>query len=245
MSEITKETLEYVVGLSQATSFSVPADSEAAFDRPLHRPPLPAAKPLAKPLEVSTLRSFAEYITANRDALKLDSYIIHVASAQRVELVSALEDLHRRRETPIVAVYAPPDNIFDKWVDLETAIVGLMSLCTNAGDRDAVLELLKKVTREGMEIREDSGLSQNVTIKDGIRTVERATTPNPVMLAPFRVFPEVAQPVSPFVLRLRGEPSIQVALRTADGGAWKAPAAESIAVALERMLSEGHPPILH
>jgi hypothetical protein len=82
-----------------------------------------------------------------------------------------------------------------------------------------------------------------VTVKEGVVRLGRESTPNPVLLAPYRTFTEVsAQPVSSFVLRIR--PGVHVLLKAADGDAWEVDAGEKIAVALERMLSEGHPPIL-
>jgi len=57
---------------------------------------------------------------------------------------------------------------------------------------------------------------------------------NPVTLTPYRTFREVAQPVSPFVLRFNED--AQAALFTGDGSVWKLEAVGLIAEYLRHNL---------
>lgn len=237
-----KEALEYLAGLGAANRFEVEslALDSVFFDKPLYRPDLPRPEPVATVRAVSTLRSLALYLRANVDKLDLASHLLHVSEPGRVDLISALEEYHRRRETPVAALYdSGVSKVLDRWLDLETGIISLISLFTPAGDRDLVLETLKSVRRENAEIRDDSGLSQAVTVKAGVASLATAKTPNPVTLFPYSAFPEADQVPRLFVLRLRGEGGgIEVLLKTADGDAWKTAAVEKVAQALEFALGD-------
>ena len=57
---------------------------------------------------------------------------------------------------------------------------------------------------------------------------------NPAPLRPLRTFPEVEQPVSPFVVRFKE--GKKAALFNADGGAWKVAAVKSIGSFLRKEL---------
>lgn len=68
-------------------------------------------------------------------------------------------------------------------------------------------------------------------------------SPNPVTLAPYRTFREIAQPESQFVFRLRGgvEGALpHAALFEADGAEWKLAAVGRIASFLRRALHDTH-----
>ncbi len=246
-----REALEYVADkLAPATKFAVlPGEEDSTlFDRKTYRTPDPRPVPLAKPLEVATLRSLADYVAANVDRLALGDHLIHVVSPERVELISRLETFHRQREVVLAAfAYASPAaRYLDQWMDLETATIALMATFTGQGDRDYTLELLKSITRDKAEVREDNGMSQKVTVAAGVVTKSAVTTKNPIVLAPFRTFAEVEQqPESLFVLRLRDADGIGVLLKLADGFAWKVDAVERVALALKAMLPEGAPNVIY
>jgi hypothetical protein len=245
-----KEALQFITGLVPATRYDINPESldTAFFDKAIHRAPDPRQIPLAKALEVATLRSFSEYLKANRDALQLESHAIHVVSPSRVELVSKLEPWHRRREVPIVATYSSGvEVLLDKLVDLESMTIGLMAMFTEQGDRAEVLAFLKSIRSENQEVREDDGFAQTVVVKAGVQAVDRKTTPNPVTLAPFRTFPEIEQqPASLFVLRLKAaDGGVGVLLKAADGNAWKVAAVKAVADKLAELLGADAPAILY
>jgi hypothetical protein len=75
-----------------------------------------------------------------------------------------------------------------------------------------------------------------VTVKTGIAKIEDVFVPNPVVLAPYRTFPEIAQPESKFIFRMQTGPT--AALFEADGGAWRNEAMGRIKAWLEEQLAE-------
>lgn len=238
------EALAYIrEKMSPAIRYQMP-DGSDVFDHPVFRAPEPEfAKPvpLATALIVSTLASFAEYLGRNMDALNLSVHVVHVAEPGKVLLVSSLESFHRRRETALMAHYESPALPYlDKWLSLEDATVGLMTVFTGQEGRDGLLAMLKSVKSERAEIREDDGLAQKVNVMAGVTTVATVKVPNPVLLAPYRSFPGElgAQPVSPFVVRLRdGQGGVEVIFKSADGGAWEVAAVEAVAQFLEAKLA--------
>jgi hypothetical protein len=243
-----REALEYVARtLAPAAKYFVPVGEEeyTYFDRAVHRPPHPTAPPQAAALKVSTLKALTDYLGTNVDGLDLKDYLIHVASPTAVHLVSRLEAFHRRREPILTAECAPAAaQAVDRWMSLDEAILNLMALFQPTGDHAYVLDLLKKVTGEGLEVREDSGYSQQVTVTSGVHLKDRVTVKNPLALAPFRTFAEIeGQPLSLFVLRVQQGP--QVLLKTADGHRWKVDAVQAIATYLERNRSGNVPAIIY
>jgi hypothetical protein len=89
-------------------------------------------------------------------------------------------------------------------------------------DTAKILKVVGNIKEETVRNIGDDGISQQVTAKAGIATVENVIVPNPVILAPYRSFIEVDQPESKFVFRMRSTGSEpQCALFEADGGAWK------------------------
>lgn len=87
---------------------------------------------------------------------------------------------------------------------------------------------------KGAEVQ-DNGISQMATVRDGVASLAKAKTPNPVTLRPYRTFNEVEQPASQFIFRINKLANL--ALFEADGGKWKLEAVESIANYLKNELA--------
>jgi|SRR5579862_475578 len=238
MPDVTKDALEYVVGLAPGARTDL--SDGPVFDKPVFRPPHPLVDPLPDPLKLLTLRSLAQYAASGVEAVNPEAaHFLHV-EPQRVSFVSTLSDFHRKREVLAVASFFPAcDQYINKWISLEDAIIGLLAEFDASGDRDAVIAALKAVKREDTEIHEDNGIGQQVTARAGVALVTMLSVPNPVSLAPFRTFPEVTQPLSLFALRLKDGP--QVVLKQADGSRWQVEAAASIGTYLSNALKSSAP----
>jgi hypothetical protein len=91
------------------------------------------------------------------------------------------------------------------------------------------------LTNDASRTSEDDGFTQRVNVKAGIRTKEDTTIQPRVDLAPYRTFPEVDQPMSPFVFRARctGEGIPALMLVEADGGRWKVEAIATLKAAMD------------
>ena len=86
----------------------------------------------------------------------------------------------------------------------------------------------------------DDGISQAVQSRKGIALVENVPIPSVVELQPYRVFREIDQPLSPFIVRARakdGSPP-SVALFEAGGEQWRLEAMQRIKTFLREHLPE-------
>lgn len=175
----------------------------------------------ASDLEVSSLTAILDYIAAAVSEFRQDM-ILHVQSPKRVTLVSLLDE-ERRRERLLTADANVSEFGFDRWYDQERFIMELQANFLPNED----LELLQAVAGnvEGGTTANygDDGVSQKTTIKSGIATREDVIVPNPATLIPYRTFPEIEQPESKFVFRIRDNrnDAPEFKLLEADGGAWK------------------------
>lgn len=77
-------------------------------------------------------------------------------------------------------------------------------------------------------------------LKQGVASKAEAIVPSPCVLKPFRTFPEVEQPASKFIFRMRDgmRDTVEAALFEADGGAWKNEARANISTYLCEQLKE-------
>lgn len=129
-----------------------------------------------------------------------------------------------------------PRIYFGDFQDIESMNIGLQSKFEDSKDRNTVLAVIGNLKEETVNNYGDDGTSQSVTAKTGIAQVDNVRVPNPVNLAPYRTFSEVAQPLSPFIFRMRKGP--EAALFEADGGAWKLEAMQNIKEYLTDNLAE-------
>ncbi len=189
--------------------------------------PVPAA------LLLSTLDSLIDY--AKKESP--DNPIIHVASPVEVRLLSCLHGDFQQRSCFAIAHCEPPKFEFGRFIQHEDFMISLQALFVDTGDRAAVLKTIGNLADENVATYEDDGVSQKVTVKTGVTRREEAKVPNPVTLAPYRTFGEVAQPASPFIFRMKsGSELPSCALFEADGGLWRLMAVDSLKVYLNKKL---------
>lgn len=195
-------------------------------------------------LKVCTLTGLLDYL-AHEPVTK---GIIHVESPTLVSVRGPIEEEEAtefRRQTFLVATteqFGAPFR-FGVFQGTEEFMIGLQT----AFVRDAILiDFMALVAgiRDGATVTlADDGISQSVTVQQGVSYVGEKKVPSPVTLAPYRTFAEIDQPASPFVVRLQraqregGLP--QVALFEADGQRWKLEAIQKIAAFLQERTA-GH-----
>jgi hypothetical protein len=192
-------------------------------------------EPKAEALAISTLTGFVDYIKSNIDAIDT-KLLIHVVSPSVVKLYGPL-NIDRDRETYLAAGADLPNNIrYERFLDTETFNIMLQSSFTDQGDKEILLKYTGLIKEENVKDTGDDGISQSVTIKTGVASVGQALVPNPVSLAPYRTFPEIEQPLSKFIFRMKDGPT--AALFEADGGAWRNQAILGIKEYLQEELKE-------
>ncbi|CAI3547499.1 hypothetical protein [Clostridium neonatale] len=228
-----RDALEYLVNLGEKKEAIIELD-QGTFSRvSLNR----VTEPVASKLTVSTLTGLVDYIKTNVDHLE-GKLLIQVKSPEEVALYSPL-NADREREKYVSAEAILPNNVvYDRFLDTERFNIMLQSAFVNNKDKEILLKYTGLIQDDAVKTIGDDGVSQQVTVKTGVASVGQAVVPNPVTLAPFRTFPEVEQPESKFIFRMKEGPS--AALFEADGGAWRNKAILNIKAYLEKELEHNH-----
>jgi hypothetical protein len=118
---------------------------------------------------------------------------------------------------------------FGHFYQHENFMIALQSLFVEDAMRNGLISVIGNIKAETGVTVADDGMAQVVTSKAGIALVAPSVVPNPILLAPWRTFREIAQPESLFVIRLAaGEKLPTVALFEADGAGWQLDAIASI-----------------
>lgn len=209
-----KEALEYLVELGREYDPTIEVDGRTYSTQNIQlvKDPKPAQ------IETTTLTALVDYLKSDMDE-KYGTLLVHVVSPSEVRLHSELRS-DQDRETYIVCKALTPNNIvFNRFSDTEQFNIMLQSSFVENEDRQILLKVTGTIQDKAVKEVGDDGVSQAVTIKTGVAKVGDVVVPNPVLLAPFRTFPEIEQPESKFIFRMQSGPS--AALFEADGGAWR------------------------
>lgn len=230
-----KEALEFVLSLSPASVLSKTRDeihgvqNWAKVGNKLE--PLKPECPV--PLEFSTLTGLVDYLEQNRDELDLPKVTVHVESHNRVAIIGpAFSEWKLRRRWAKASVEFSDGIEFGDYYDSEFFVTMLMSQFVETPDLKRVQAISGNITGEKVTTASDDGITQTVVTKSGVQLTQRSEIVNPFRLRPFRTFPEILQPESPFVFRVKQDRDGQApkcALFEADGGKWKVDAVEKIA----------------
>ncbi len=227
-----KQALEYLIGLGEAATLEI--NGQEYSDKPLHHVAEPVVR---KALGINTLSGLAEYVLSEFDSSYFDERLMHVSSHSQVRLLSALRN-DGQRETYMIAEAFSPAFCFGQYYDVENFIIALQSGFVRNEDAAKILKLIGNLKDEAVKQYGDDGVTQSVTAKTGIATVEDVVVPNPVTLAPYRTFVEIEQPESDFIFRIKqSNQGPTCALFEADGGNWKLDAMFRIKAYLEEKLA--------
>lgn len=198
--------------------------------------------PRPAPLKVNSLDAVEQFIRENRDGLDLSKLLVHVESATKVSVVSAVDDIDAQRTVHLVAT--PPvagPSFFGQYLAPDDLVVRLLTQFGDDAQRADLLAVVGNLQSEEVMTLNDDGVSQVVATKKGIKPT-RETVKARYDLVAFRSFPEVTLPPAPFIVRMRGggdgKPPA-VTLIEADGGRWVIDALAAIKTYLETKLPEG------
>ncbi|WP_425447765.1 hypothetical protein [Dethiothermospora halolimnae] len=228
---ISRDSLEFLMEKGYEEEVLVETEKGLFSKTRLERVQLPQIETLT----VSNLTSLIDYCKNNIDDFKGD-LLIQVVSPKEVKLLTPL-DVDRNRQEIIRAVAILPNNVhYDSFIDTERFNIMLQSAFVNNKDKELLLKFTGLIRDEAVKDTGDDGVSQKVTIKTGVASVGEAQVPNPVSLAPYRTFPEIEQPESKFIFRMKSGPV--AAIYQADGGAWRNEAMRSIKEYLEKELKD-------
>lgn len=191
---------------------------------------LPDDPPVPDAYRLFTLDGLIDYIRENVEGLipeqHEDRLILQVADHQTVRLMSRPSWHHKERHVIAECVAHTPRIAFDTYMDTERFNTMLLSNFIQTESRETLFKVIAAMTKEQSLNTNDDGVSQVLTVKQGVSLAANVTFQNPVPLRPMRTFTEVSQPESNFTLRV--DEHANCALFEADGGAWKNAAVSSI-----------------
>ena len=172
-------------------------------------------------LEVFSLDSLLTGMKSRKNSedcfVNIDSY----------DKVSVLKLEHSQNCKLQVMMKSDAAEIFESFpygqkLNQEDFVINLLSKFVADKERDELLKLVSSVTDGETKTSDDDGVSQTVTMKSGISLVQQKVVRNIWNLKTYKTFPEVEQPVIPYVLRVyKGGAGPVFALHECDGGLWK------------------------
>lgn len=188
--------------------------------------PIRDAEP--EPLGLHTLAGIVEY--AGDDPAE-DGWFVHVPDYKSARLVGPLHGPEKQRDCLAAAEAYEVRHRFGAWMPLDEFVIYIQSGFVQDETTAAILKVVGNVVQGAEAEYADDGVTQRVTARAGVTRREIVDLPNPVTLRPFRTFPDIEQPESLFVLRIKqGKEGEQpsCALFEADGGGWRNQAVERI-----------------
>ena len=185
----------------------------------------PALVSEPKPLTLQSLNGLVDFINTEDFSVE-NKMLVHIQDHENVILYGLLnvDDENRRfsyaKATPIRST----PQLSTDWMTQEDLMIGLQAFAEETPVWKAVIGVVSKVTDNLVASFDDDGTSQEVTIAAGLNKALKKL-PNPILLKPYRTFPEIDQPESRFILRMqansqKGAPPF-FKIISADGDKWK------------------------
>lgn len=188
---------------------------------------------------VTTLDGLVGLLAAGIDGVPLDAVLVHVQSFKTVSVVARDQDKYGVRRVFVAATLLEAEGFpYGRFIDQENFNIGLRSQFVPDMNIVSLLTITGNITKQSEARQEDDGVSQRITVKQGISLVKDTVPPSRVMLAPYRTFREALQPPSDFVFRVKcSDNGNQCALFEADGGYWKIAAMQNVRTWLANALA--------
>ena len=200
----------------------------------------PVKEPTVTPLALHTLSGVVDFCADFTAGAGPAPFVCHVVSDQQVDVISRIYGPFNQREKYATSSPFKLEHKFDRYMPVEDFIIYLQSMFVQDETALQVLKVVGNLTQGSESNIADDGITQRVTAKAGVARVAVVDLPNPVTLRPYRTFPDIEQPASKFVLRIKAdkEDGPRCALFEADGGAWRSTAVVTIREFLEQRLGE-------
>ncbi len=236
MTENIKDALSYAVELAGKENKIIRSETgKEYFDSNEYNLQELNPRKYAPILELQTLKSLVDYLKSDNDFIGGHRLVVVVESYQKVSVYDQADIEYGKRPQLVSVKATVPVIPFSNWRDQEEFNIMLQSMFINDADRNLVLDFASHLKIEKGAEAQDNGVTQTVTVRDGVASLAQAKTPNPVTLRPYRTFNEVEQPASQFVFRVNK--SANLALFEADGGKWKLDAVKNISDYLKTELA--------
>lgn len=226
-----KTAIEYLVALKENKTYEIHGDTYS--DRQLTR----IAPHIDRPdsITVGSLNGLINLAKHELDLVANYPLFIHIESPTAVRAFSSLDAEEMGRDF-FYKAKCEDAGFNTGWRSHEETIIELRSRFIPTEDSEYLLGLLSRLCVENGVSSNDNGVTQTVTATQGVSLMENVTIKPIVKLCPFRIFREVPQPESEFLLRI--DDKGRIALFEADGGIWKIEAKENIAAYISSALEE-------
>jgi len=180
------------------------------------------AEPTVPQLNTHTLQGIVDCCRAEHfEPTDIDCHI-YIVSPTQVVLQSEAFGPFLQRHVFIKADAYVTDFQFDRDHDTEEFIIALNSQFQPNEDRINLVKLCSSITKETAGTVTDDGVAQKLEVRSGVSMRNKVAVQNPFTLIPFRTFPEIEQPESDFIFRVKDTGrDIRCALYQADGSKWK------------------------
>lgn len=228
-----KEAINRILELAQIEQKEI--NGYIYTSKPMHMVKVPTPDPI----KATTLTALVDYIKSSNTDVQIDgrALLIHVVSPWEIQLITSLR-YDAEREHFFTCSAMIPNIPFGRFIQAEEFNIMMQSSFVDNDDKAVILQVIGNIQEENVATIGDDGVTQSVVAKTGVSTKSNVIVPNPVTLAPYRTFPEIKQPYSKFIFRMRQ--GAQAALFEADGGAWKNEAMQKIKEWLECELHTKH-----
>ena len=194
---------------------------------------MPKYFPAPVTVELHTLTGFMDIIAA--EISKAHEYRIVINNYQSVSLISDLDKSPDKDKRHILYETSPPNFQgfpFGSWLDAESFSIKARSLFVINPDLERLLAYIGNIVTEESVQTTDDGITQKAVMKKGTSgaVMVESKIPSLFALKPYRTFPEIKQPESDFLFRIKTEKDMPpaFALFEADGGLWQIVAIEII-----------------
>lgn len=205
---------------------------------PLNNLPF-AEQPRFPKIELHTLDGLVDYIKGNRDGAATSEQVQITCYARAVNLLGKPEGELRQRDHIVqVNCLVPEFSGALSFTDVESFRITLLTRFEESPDRNLILKFISSVQDEAIKTQQDDGVSQRVTVKVGVGTMESAIVPSPVGMAPLRTFTEIEQPTSQFIFRMQKSDKGPQAGLFAIADDWQARAAIDVKNYLKKELGD-------
>lgn len=242
---MSKDALEYLVDLGKEVNskenepqiIEIKGQTYVCLNGRLTRFTEMNALPAPSVFTAYTLDALIEWIKEDVNGFFRDSEtrcIVRVTNPNLVEVLTPCTGIENRMQQLAWCSYLAPEIHFDTFMDSEDFAIMIQTNFTEDDNQRVVLQIARNLVEDKSEQTADDGISQRVTIKQGVQAVDSAVFKNPAYLRPLRTFTEVEQPCSPFIVRFKE--GKQGAIFEADGGKWKTAAVQTVGRYLEEKL---------
>lgn len=185
-------------------------------------------------LKVHSLQAVCDFV--NQQGLS-DRFVV-IDSPMSVSVVSCDVDVPPLRNVWLQStIELPKADVVAVIADADSFVRTLLCLFVRTEALDLIMSLVSKVTMSTIRTDESDGVSQKVVVQESVALKAEKTVDPIHHLRPYRTFPDIEQPESPYVFRISktDEGELHFFLQTTSSIVWRLDAVASI----KRFLEDG------